>query len=189
MLRTLTITTAFLGLCTLGACKPADQPAAGGSEASMDAVTATGTPTGEAAGPDAKPGIVAAKARLVLPVIAGRPAAAYFSLHNEGPATATLVAVHVAGAGKAEMHRTQGGSMAPIDKLDIVPGGALDFSPGNFHVMVFDLDPALKPGGTGEITLTFSDGDKVSLPLAIEAMGTGSQSMSGHDMGGMDMQH
>jgi copper(I)-binding protein len=134
--------------------------------------------------PDAKPGIAASDARLVLPVIAGRPGAAYFTVRNQGPNAATLVGVHVSGAGKTEMHRTDGGSMAPVDKLEIAAGATLAFAPGALHAMVFDIDPKLKTGGASELTLTFSDGDKASVPLNVEAMGGG---MKGHDMGDHDM--
>ena len=37
--------------------------------------------------------------------------------------------------------------------------------------MAFDVADNLKAGGETELTLTFSDGDKVSLPVKIEAMG------------------
>ncbi|WP_157080946.1 copper chaperone PCu(A)C [Novosphingobium naphthalenivorans] len=137
----------------------------------------------EAAGPDARPGIAASDGRLVLPVVAGRPAAIYFSVRNDGAAAATLAGVHVAGAGKAEMHKTEGGTMSPVDSVEIAPGTTIDFAPGGYHVMGFDLSDSLKTGETTELTLTFSDGDKVSMPLRIEKMG---DDMRGHDDHGME---
>lgn len=161
---------------------------AGCGDGTAPAPADTGTASEQA--PDARPGIVASDARLVLPAVAGRPGAAYFTVRNTGTATATLVAAHVQGAGKTEMHRTEGGSMSAVDRLEVVPSGALTFAPGNLHAMVFDLDPALKPGGKSELTLTFSDGDKVSIPLAVETMGQMHEGMEGHDMDDMEgMQH
>jgi len=39
--------------------------------------------------------------------------------------------------------------------------------------MAFDIDPKLKPGGETEMTLTFADRDKLSIPIKVEAMGGG----------------
>lgn len=160
-------------IATLGACgKEPDSPTAS-NEATLS-------------GPDAKPGLVASDGKLVLPVIAGRPGAVYFTVRNTGAEPVTLAAVHVEGAAKAQMHQTNGGSMAPVESLPIDPGASVIFAPGGLHVMIFDLSDKLKAGGTAELTLTFSDGDKLSMPLQVEAMGgAASGDMSGHDMKGM----
>ncbi|WP_235037788.1 MULTISPECIES: copper chaperone PCu(A)C [unclassified Novosphingobium] len=155
--------TAALAL-TLGACgKEPDSPTAS-NEATLT-------------GPDAKPGLVASDGKLMLPVIAGRPAAAYFTVRNDGAEPVTLAAVSILGAGKAEMHQTNGGSMGKVDSLPIDPGASVVFAPGGLHVMAFELPATLKAGGKAELTMTFSDGDKLSMPLDVEKMGG--------DMGGM----
>ena len=163
-------------LAALAACQ---QPPSSDS-AATEAAT-------EAAGPDARPGIAASDGRMVLPVVAGRPAAVYFSVRNDGAKTATLAGVHVAGAGTAEMHKTEGGTMSAVGSVDLGPGATVEFAPGGYHVMAFDLSDTLKAGETTELTLTFSDGDKLSMPLRIEKMGAG-MSASGQDMGGHDME-
>lgn len=127
----------------------------------------------EANGPDAKPGISASGARLVLPAVAGRPGVAYFKVRNGNAGAETLAGVHVAGVGKAEMHRTEGGKMSPVESLPIAAGETATFAPGGLHVMAFDVADTLKPGSEAEVTLTFADGDKVSVPARIEAMGAG----------------
>lgn len=151
---------------SLAACQQTNAPEPGETETTQTA-------------PDAKPGISGSAGRLVLPVVAGRPAAAYFIVRNDGPGTATLVGVHVAGAGETQMHKTEGGSMTAVEKLEIAPATSLEFGPGGFHVMTFDPDTSLKPGGDTELTLTFSDGDKLSMPLQIETMGGGGEDMPG----------
>ena len=161
---------AFIGAAAMAAML------AGCQQAEAPAPQDTGA---EAAGPDAKPGMSASEGRLVLPVIAGRPGAVYFSLRNDGGGAATLAAVHVAGAAKAEMHKTEGGSMAAVDSVELAPGAAIDFAPGGYHVMAFELADTLKPGDTAELTLTFSDGDKLSMPLHVEKMGEARHDMSG----------
>jgi copper(I)-binding protein len=140
----------------------------------------TGATDAATAAPDAKPGMALSNGRLVLPVVAGNPAAAYFDLANGGTEVASLAAVSVEGATKAEMHQTVGGKMSPIDSATIEPGATLRFEPGANHVMAFELDPKLAPGGTTEITLTFANGDKLSAPLKVEAR---SDAMGGMDMG------
>lgn len=140
-------------------------------------------------GPDAKPGMVASDGKLVLPIVAGRPGAVYFTVRNDGAEPVTLAGVHVSGAAKAEMHQSNGGTMAKVDSLPIDPGASMVFAPGGLHVMVFDVSPDLKPGGKAELTLTFSDGDKLSMPLKVEEMG-GGMDHEGMDHGNMEgMQH
>jgi periplasmic copper chaperone A len=121
--------------------------------------------------PDAKPGITVASGRLVLPAVKGNPGAAYFDLANGSGPPAMLVAVSVQGAGKAEMHTTEGGAMTAQGPLPLPPGSSVRFEPGAKHVMVFDIADSAVAGGETEMTLTFADGDKVSAPLTIEAAG------------------
>ncbi|MFC0203120.1 copper chaperone PCu(A)C [Novosphingobium soli] len=157
--RPLVLIAAIALAAGVGACsQEPDSP----SEANEATVT----------GPVAKPGIAASDGRMVLPVVAGRPAAVYFTVRNDGAEPVTLAGVHVSGAGKAEMHQTSGGSMAAVASLPIAPGASVVFAPGGLHIMAFDLAETLKPGGTAELTLTFSDGDKLSMPLHLESMGT-----------------
>lgn len=168
--RSLALIASLALVAGLGACsKEPDSP----------------TETNEAtlSGPDAKPGMAASDGHLILPVIAGRPGAVYFTVRNDGSEPVTLAGVHVSGAGKAEMHQTNGGTMSKVEALPIDPGASMVFAPGGLHVMAFDLAPDLKAGGEAELTLTFSDGDKLSMPLKVEAMGSGD--MSGTDMQGM----
>ena len=152
---------------------------------SGDKPAATAEPTQAAsAGPDAKPGLSVSGGRLVLPAVPGNPGAAYFTLANGGDAEATVAAVHIAGAARAEMHETTGGSMSPLKTAAIAPGKSVVFAPGGKHVMAFEIAETIKPGSTVELTLTFADGDKLSTPLAVEAAG-GMGAMEG-PMEGMD---
>jgi periplasmic copper chaperone A len=107
---------------------------------------------------------------LMLPVVKGRPGAAYFSLANGGDKPATLAAISVDGAARAEVHETKGGTMTPLAALEVKPGETVKFERGGKHVMAFDVAQTLKPGGTAEMTLTFADGDKISAPLKVETM-------------------
>lgn len=161
-----------LALLALAGCQQSKAPEA----------PATAAAASEAA-PDAKPGITVSGGVLVLPAVKGNPGAAYFDLGNGGPAVSAVAAISIDGAGKAEMHETSGGSMAPLKELSVKPGETVKFVRGGKHVMVFDIADTVKPGATAEMTLTFAGGDKVSAPLKVQSM---SDAMGG-DMAGMDM--
>ncbi|MDG2002678.1 MAG: copper chaperone PCu(A)C [Novosphingobium sp.] len=153
----------LIAMLSLAGCQQSDQAAQAPQESAAPA-------------PDAKPGLSTSDGILTLPVVAGRPGAAYFTLANGSENAVELAAVHVEGAIGAEMHETTGGTMAKLASLPIEPGESIAFARGGKHVMVFDLSDELKPGGTTEMTLSFTDGDKLSAPLAIEDMG-GTQAM------------
>jgi copper(I)-binding protein len=135
----------------------------------------------ESGAPDAKPGLTVADGMLILPAVKGNPGVAYFSITNGNDSATSLAAVSVEGVGKAEMHETKGDQMVPMSLIPLEDGETVRFERGGKHVMLFDLAEKLKPGGTTEMTLTFSGGDKLSTPLKIEAAG----SMAGMDHGDM----
>lgn len=165
-----------LAALSLGACeKPADKAEAAKSTASASA----------ASGPDARPGLTVEGGRLVLPAVKGNPGAAYFVLDNRTGGTLILATLAIEGAGKAEIHQTMADKMLPVDRVEIAGGTNLKLEPGKLHAMVFDISPKLAVGGKTEMTLTFADGDKMSVPLSIEAAGGGSTEMEGMGHGEM----
>ncbi len=142
----------------IAACQQAKQPA-------------------DQASPDAKPNLSVSDATLVLPAVKGNPGAAYFTLTNAGHRPVTLAGVHIQGAGKTEMHETKGGEMRPMNWVQLEAGKTVTFERGGKHVMAFDLIDGLEAGGTTEMTLTFSGGDKLSTPLAIQSPGGATSGM------------
>jgi len=158
---------AILGLTAalaLAACNKHEQQAPAVSSAS---------PSASAQASDAGHGLKLEGGRLVLPVLKGSPGAAYFMLDNSRGATAVLAAISIEGTGKADMHHTADDKMTSVDRVEIAPGTSITFEPGKLHVMVFDIQDKLQPGGTTQMTLTFADGDKLTGPLKIEAAGSG----------------
>lgn len=127
---------------------------------------------------EAKPGVKITDARLVLPAVAGNPAAAYLVIDNTTKDMVSIAAVSIQGAAKTEMHTMEGDSMKPVDRVDVEAGTGVRFEPGKLHIMAFELSGDLAAGGETEFTLTFTDGDKTSVPAKIE-------SMSEAAMGGM----
>lgn len=109
-----------------------------------------------------------------LNAVAHGPAAGYFDVHG-GAAPATLIAVSTDTAIRAEMHASgQAGGMAtmtPIASVDIPAKAVVRFAPGGRHVMLFDVNPGIKPGGTMNFTFTFSDGERILQTANVVAAG------------------
>jgi len=132
--------------------------------------------------PENAPGITLTDAVVQLPAVSGRPGVAYFSVSQGNGAPRKLVAVHVDGAGSAQMHESMMAdgvaTMAELKEVPLTAGKALEFGPGGRHVMLFDIDPALKIGGKTELTITLDNGDKASIPATIT--GPGGMDSMGH---------
>lgn len=108
----------------------------------------------------APPRLSVDKAYIRLAAVPSRPAAAYFTIHG-GAADTTLIAVSSDVSIKNELHETmQSGGMAtmqPIGDVPIRAGSTNVFAPGGRHLMMFDMNPGIKPGRAVTLTFTFSD--------------------------------
>ena len=133
-----------------------------------------GSQSSEAA-PEAPAGINVANGRLILPAVKGNPGAVYFDITNNGGKDTAIVGAFVDGAKSAMLHMTtnEGGmaSMKEMDQVPVAKGETVKFAPGGNHVMAMDLDAAIQKGDTTEVTLTFSDGEKVTFPASVLAAG------------------
>ncbi|MET3825821.1 MULTISPECIES: copper chaperone PCu(A)C [Sphingomonas] len=93
-----------------------------------------------------------------------RPSAGYFTIHG-GPTETTLIAVNSPVAVKSELHEsmTAGGmaTMKPLGDLKIPALSTTEFKPGGKHLMLFDMNPGIKPGRPITLTFTFSDGRRI----------------------------
>ena len=109
-----------------------------------------------------------------LPAVPRQPAAAYFTVHG-GPEAATLIAVTTDVAITAEMHEsmTSGGmaSMKPIATVPVPAKTDVAFAPGGRHVMLFDLNPAIRPPRPITLTFSFSNGERILVDAASIAAG------------------
>ena len=122
------------------------------------------------ASPEAPPGITLSDARIQLPLVSGRPGAAYFTVSQANGAPRKVVGVAVEMAARAEMHETKGSTMAPVSEVPVGPGKTVKFAPGGYHVMLFDLDPKLRFAKDAELTVTFDGGDKASTRAPVTTM-------------------
>ena len=104
----------------------------------------------------------------------GRPAAGYLTLQIEGDRGA-LVSVTSPQAGRIEMHETisEGGmsAMRAIERIPVRDGETLAFTSGERHLMLFDVDPAVRAGGRIELVLNFERGNPVTLAAEVAAPG------------------
>ena len=121
-------------------------------------------------------------AQVRLPAVSGNPGAAYFTLTG-GAADDTMTEVSSPQAIRAEMHESKmdGGvmKMRPIAGGVPVPAGeTVRFAPGGKHVMLFDINPAVKAGGKMTLVFSYADGSKVEAVAAVKAAG---DAMNGHD--------
>ncbi len=120
-------------------------------------------------------GLVVSNARLLLPPVAGNPAAVYFDVKNEGKRAVALRRADIADAKSASMHDmmeyNRQMTMAEMGPLTIKNGETVKFGPGGKHVMAMDVSPELKAGGKTEMTLTIAGGDKISVEVPVLAAG------------------
>jgi copper(I)-binding protein len=107
------------------------------------------------------------EAIVTLPAVAGRPGAAYFTMTAPG-AGIRLQRVESASAGRTELHEA---GMRPIAEVPLPAGEALRFAPGGRHVMLFELDPALRPGARIALTFTFAGAEPVTAEADVRAPG------------------
>lgn len=149
----LTAAALTLGMLSLGACSGAEAPAP----------EAGANPTG----------LAVTNARLLLPTVAGNPAAVYFDLANEGSRAIAVRRADIADAKSTTMHDmmeyNRAMTMAQMGPVNVPVGKTVRFEPGGKHVMAFDLSPELKAGGKTEMTLTIAGGDKVSVEVPVQA--------------------
>lgn len=121
------------------------------------------------------PGMKITNARMVLPPVAGNPAAVYFDLAYDGDQNVALSRGEVKGA-KSAMFHDYGEFDFKVQMMDMLPlplkkGDKVEFKPGGKHLMAMEPDASLKPGGTTEAAVIVSGGKKQTFPVEIRAAG------------------
>jgi hypothetical protein len=123
-----------------------------------------------------EPRVTVANAVVVLPVLPGRPGAAYFELRTTNDPT-RLTGVTSPRIGRIELHETtsEGGltRMRPLEDRTFGPDEPLAFAPGGRHAMLLDVDPAVRPGATVPLTFTFDPAPPVTVAAEVRGAGDG----------------
>lgn len=119
-----------------------------------------------------KPTVTGAWVRL--PAVAGRPAAAYFTLtgaHKDD----RLLHIDSAVVNKIELHEEamDGGMMTMRQMADVpLPKGAtVAFTPGGKHAMMFGVDARITPGTAIPLLFSFQSGAKIEVEAKTVAAG------------------
>ncbi len=111
-----------------------------------------------------------------LAAVPGRPAAGYFTLHG-GPTDTTLISVATDVAVRTEMHEMKmgapGGAMTmdAVQQVRVPATQTVRFAPGGQHLMLFDVNPSVKPGSNLTFTFTFADGLRIQQQASVIAAG------------------
>jgi periplasmic copper chaperone A len=164
------VLAASAGLLALAACS-GNAPEAAASASASAVKGAAPDPLA----PDNAPNVSVIEPVIKLPAVPGNPGVLYFTIQQTAGKANTLVAVHVDGAGRAEMHQTKTTngvtSMDPVTSVTFSESEPAEFKAGGYHVMLFDLASTLKPGKDVEVTFTLANGDKVSTFAKVEEVG------------------
>jgi periplasmic copper chaperone A len=99
-------------------------------------------------------------------------AGGYFTLHNGGARSVTLTGASSPACGMLMLHKSDVmngmSGMSDVDSVLVAAGDTVKFAPGGYHLMCTDPAPAMKPGATVPVTLTFSDGFVLAAPFAVK---------------------
>ena len=103
---------------------------------------------------------------------ANLPAAGYFTLRNTSAKEVSLTGAQSSACGMLMLHRSTEsggmGSMQDVTSVAVPAGGTVKFAPGGYHLMCMDPAPAIAPGATVSVTLSFSDGSKSQTRFAVK---------------------
>ncbi len=110
-----------------------------------------------------------------LPAVQENPGAAYFTISG-GEAPVSLLGVSAPFAIRTELHQSMAGndnmmSMKPLKQVDVPARGTVTFAPGGYHVMLFDVGPAVHAGTRVPLTLGFADGRKITVDAQVLSAG------------------
>jgi len=119
-------------------------------------------------------GLYADHAYVRMGPVKGRPSVAYVTLHGAA-ANTVLLSITSPAAIRSELHEsmTQGGmaSMVPIKSVPLPADGTVEFKPGGKHVMLFDINPSVQPGGSIPLLLTFANNQRIELNAPVIGAG------------------
>ncbi len=121
------------------------------------------------------PGLEITDARLVLPPVAGNPAAIYFTAAYNGERGISIAGAEVEKASSAQVHAMmeydRKMTMAEAGPIAIRGGESQTFEPGGLHIMAMELQEGVAPGDMIEVTLKISGGKTHKFDAEVRAAG------------------
>lgn len=110
--------------------------------------------------------------RAVPPVV--KTSAAFMQLQSSDDTEHFLVAASTPAAAAVELHMHTADDgvmrMRRIAHIHLPPKQTVSLEPGGLHIMLFDLQQALKEGTEVPITLEFSDGSKKEISAQVRSV-------------------
>ncbi len=108
------------------------------------------------------------------PVVTGN-GVIYLTLKNNGGSDDVLVSVASNVAKATELHESKMEGdvmkMIPVPSIPIPAGKSVKLEPGGKHIMLINLQQALKPGGTISVTLNFEKSGAMTLDVPVKESG------------------
>ncbi len=127
------------------------------------------------AGAETIDGIEISDARLMLPPVAGNPAAIYFDVTNNGERNIAFRSAEVEQAGRAEVHDMMEYDfemvMGEAPPIMVETGSTVAFEPGGKHIMAFELAEGFGEGDSTEVTLIAAGNRRHTFEAAAQAAG------------------
>ena len=121
---------------------------------------------------EAQPPLAASGAWVREPVFGRNVTAAFVVIENVGAADLRIVGATCDAAGTVEMHEmVRSGDMmkmAPVTSIVVPAKGKVELRPGGLHLMLFELNKALKDGDTVNLVLTTDAGGTVQASAAVK---------------------
>src|SRR5690625_3422451 len=106
------------------------------------------------------------------PVLAGRTAAVYMAIANDGDEDERLVGASSPNFDAVELHESfeeEGVSkMRPVEAIEIPAGDTALLEPGGLHLMLFGAKEAVAAGEEFSLVLNFENAGEVEMPVMVE---------------------
>jgi copper(I)-binding protein len=136
--------------------------------AAASVVVVVTRPHGEVAGP----AMVEVSDAYATPAAAGGLSSVYLTLRNRGSAEDALVEADCDDAGEVELHATVRSAtgvpvMRTVDQFPLGPGATRSARAGSSHLMLVDVEHALRPGDELPLVLHFGHAPEVHLLAAV----------------------
>lgn len=108
-------------------------------------------------------------------IIKSRPAAGYFTLHNDADSPAELVSASSSGCGSVMLHQTKEvdgvEKMLPVENVEVPAHGTVSFAPGGYHLMCMQPQNSMVIGQQVPVSLKFADGKTVTADFPVKGPG------------------
>ena len=125
------------------------------------------------------PAALAAGLRIEKPwmrlIIKARPAAGYFTLHNDTDKAVALTGASSSACGMTMLHETKEvngvAKMMHVGSIKVPAHGKLTFQPGGYHIMCMKPQASMVVGKGVPVTLKFADGKTLTAQFPVTGPG------------------